>query len=136
MSEAVKQNAIHSLVVYRHGRDWVFDDKEKGIVKEPFVSGIDTMLDMLTKDIPGAKCGVQIRFSASPFPGSQIHLERTYEPKQKQDGTWYFCPELNEPGWLCAVLYCYFETAPITIYVQLQSIEHPWWKRAWAWATL
>ena len=136
MVAIVQQNAIHSLVLYRHGTDWVFDDKERGIVKEPLVAGIDLVLDTLTADMPGAKAGVQVRFAADPFPGAQIQLQRVAEAPEKKDGTWYYCPQLNEVGWLCAVLYCYFETAPVTIHVQLSPITHPWWKRLWAWATL
>ena len=37
--------------------------------KEPFIAGIDTMIDQMTADIPWAQEGFRALFSASPFPG-------------------------------------------------------------------
>ncbi len=46
---------------------WDFDDPAVGLNKEPFISGIDTMIDRMTFNIPGAERGVRAVFSASPF---------------------------------------------------------------------
>lgn len=46
---------------------WVFDDPRVGLVQEPFVSGVPEMIDFLVKDIPNARSGFRLLFSASPF---------------------------------------------------------------------
>ena len=53
---------------------WVFDDERVGLVQEPFVSGIPEMIDDLVRDIPNARNGFRLLFSASPFPGYQRKL--------------------------------------------------------------
>lgn len=37
---------------------WAFDDPAVGLNKEPFISEIDTMIDRMTFNIPGAERGV------------------------------------------------------------------------------
>lgn len=48
---------------------WVFDDPAVDLVQEPFVSGVPEMMDHLVADIPDARNGFRLLFSASPFPG-------------------------------------------------------------------
>ena len=64
-----KMNAINLIVPYRYEGMWVFDDTRVGLDKEPFVSGADTMIDVLVADIPNAQKGFRLLFSATPFPG-------------------------------------------------------------------
>jgi len=40
-------NAINLIFPYRYEGMWVFDDARVGLDKEPFVSGADTMIDVL-----------------------------------------------------------------------------------------
>ena len=47
-------NAINLIVPYRYEGMWVFDDARSGLDKEPFVSGADTMIDVVVNDIPNA----------------------------------------------------------------------------------
>ena len=47
-------NAIGVIVPYKYEGLWVFDDPAVGLVREPFVSGIDTMIDKLVAGIPNA----------------------------------------------------------------------------------
>jgi len=54
---------------------WVFDDARVGLDKEPFVSGANTMIDVLVADIPNAQKAFRLLFSATPFPGYQVKLE-------------------------------------------------------------
>ena len=68
-------NAIRFLVPYKYEGLWVFDDPATGLVREPFVAGIDTMIDRLVAAIPGAAQGFRLLFSASPFPGCTVKLE-------------------------------------------------------------
>lgn len=128
-------NTLQTLVVYRKGPAWVFDDEAKDIKAEPFVMGIDTMIDMLTKPIRGAKRGFKLTFSENPWPGQQLSLRMLMPGKAKSEGNWYYCPELNQAGWLCSVLYDYFTVAPSTLYVRIDSIEHGFWEtlKWWFW---
>jgi hypothetical protein len=54
---------------------WVFDDPATGLVQEPFVSGVPEMIDDLVSDIPNARQGFRLLFSAQPFPGFQWRLK-------------------------------------------------------------
>ncbi len=56
-------NAINLIVPYRHEGMWVFDDARVGLDKEPFVSGADTMIDVLVNDIPNAQKGLRLHWS-------------------------------------------------------------------------
>jgi hypothetical protein len=54
---------------------WVFDDPRVGLDKEPFVSGADTMIEVLVSNIPNAEKGFRLLFSATAFPGYRVKLE-------------------------------------------------------------
>ena len=62
-------NALSVIFPYRLEGVWVFDDAATGLVREPFISGADTILDVLAEHIPNAVDGFKIVFSARPFPG-------------------------------------------------------------------
>ena len=62
-------NAVSVIFPYRLQGVWVFDDAATGLVQEPFISGADNILDVLTEHIPDAANGFKIIFSARPFPG-------------------------------------------------------------------
>ncbi len=47
---------------------WVFDDPATDLKQEPFVEGIPEMMDDLVADIPNARSGFRLLFSAAPFP--------------------------------------------------------------------
>ena len=64
-------NAINLIVPYRYQGMWVFDDARVGLDKEPFVSGADTMIDLLVSDIPNAQKGLRLLFSATHFLGTK-----------------------------------------------------------------
>jgi hypothetical protein len=55
---------------------WVFDDPAVGLTKEPFIAGIDTMLDRITSDLPRAESGFRAVFRAAPFPGGRSPIGR------------------------------------------------------------
>ena len=56
-------NILMVIEPYWHEGNWVFDDKAKGLEKEPFVAGIPDMIDDLVKDIPDARRGFNLLFS-------------------------------------------------------------------------
>ena len=77
---------------------WVFDDPAAGLSQEPFVSGVPEMIDYLVKDIPNARSGFRLLFSASPFPGYQKRL--TWK-REEMGGNWYASDDPPLEGWLC-----------------------------------
>jgi uncharacterized protein DUF6717 len=110
-------NEINVISPYRAQGMWVFDDPRVGLVAEPFVSGIDTMIDRVVAEIPDAARGFVLVFSASPFPGHQFRLDWR---RTEGGGNWYHAEELGIEGWLCPALFRYFEAAPKQLYVQIK----------------
>lgn len=97
---------------------WVFDDPRVGLEQEPFVSGVTEMIAFLVKDIPNARKGFRLLFSAAPFPGYQRKLvwRRT-----EMDGNWYAQDDPPMEGWLCPALFRYFDEAPPELYVKAEA---------------
>lgn len=110
-------NSISLIVPYRYEGMWVFDDSRVGLDKEPFVSGADTMIDLLVAELPNADKGFRLLFSSSPFPGFTSKLQWR---REEYGGNWYFSPDFNMEGWLCPALFKYFEAAPKEIYVKAE----------------
>lgn len=108
---------IMVLHPYKLGSAWVFDDPEKGLKHEAFVSGIDKIIDFMTADLDGAEEGFELIFSAKPFPDHDIHI--TWD-NGKWGGNWYFSPKHKMLGWLCPALLKYFQNAPAIIYAAAQ----------------
>lgn len=106
-------NSLFTIFPYKHQGQWVFDDESKDLDKEPFVAGIDDILDVATK---GAEKATVI-FSAVKFPGSQFTMIRGAD---ESGGNWYRCEELGIEGWLCPALFKYFDNAPRAIFVQVK----------------
>jgi hypothetical protein len=76
--ESPRENAMNSLMVivpYKYEGLWVFDDAAVGLNKEPFIAGIDTLIDKATANIPDAQHGFRAIFSATQFPGANFKLE-------------------------------------------------------------
>jgi hypothetical protein len=99
---------------------WVFDDERVGLLQEPFVSGADTFLTFMVKDIPNAPNGFRLLFSAAPFPGYQQRL--IWDREEEMDGNWYRSEELAMEGWLCPALFRYFDEAPAELYVRAEPL--------------
>jgi hypothetical protein len=95
---------------------WVFDDPEVGLSKEPFIAGIDTMIDKVVAGIPAAAKGFRAVFSAAPFPGADFKLEWW---REESGGNWYYSDQFKMEGWLCPALLKYFPRAPREIYVKV-----------------
>ena len=120
-SENAKDNhAMNSLMVivpYKYEGLWVFDDAAVGLSKEPFIAGIDTLIDKATANIPDAEHGFRAIFSATRFPGASFKLEWR---RAESGGNWYYSPEFKQEGWLCPALFNYFRNAPREIYVKVE----------------
>ncbi|HEX8312287.1 MAG TPA: DUF6717 family protein [Chthoniobacteraceae bacterium] len=108
-------NSLFAIAPYKFEDVWVFDDPRVGLVQEPFVSGADTIIDVLTEDIPTAANGFKLIFSPQPFPG---YGARFVWSRPEHSGNWYSWPERGMEGWLCPALFKYFDTAPKELYVK------------------
>jgi len=116
----VQRAAMNSLFViapYKYEGMWVFDDPEVGLSKEPFIAGIDTMIDKVVAGIPDADKGFRAVFSAAPFPGADFKLEWR---REESGGNWYYSDQFKMEGWLCPALLKYFPRAPREIYVKVE----------------
>src|SRR5438876_8674557 len=60
-------NALMVIAPYTFEGLWVFDDAAVGLSKEPFIAGIDTLID-----IPDAQHGFRAIFSGRQFPGTNF----------------------------------------------------------------
>ena len=110
-------NALLVIAPYRYQGTWVFDDPAVGLSREPFIAGIDTMIDKAVADIPNAEKGFRAIFSASPFPGANWKLEWR---RGESGGNWYYSDQFKMEGWLCPALLKYFPTAPREIYIKIE----------------
>jgi hypothetical protein len=116
-SDRLAVNSLFVIVPYKYEGMWVFDDPRVGLVREPFIAGIDTMIDRLVARIPEAERGFRAIFSAAPFPG---HTERLDWRREESGGNWYYSDRFEMEGWLCPALFNYFTAAPRMIYVQVE----------------
>ena len=110
-------NAINVIHPYKHAGRWVFDDEAVGLLREPFVSGADDVIEAMVSSIPDAASGFALIFSAAPFPGHQAVFEWR---REEAGGNWYYGPDLRREGWLCPALFKYFEQAPPRIYAKFE----------------
>ena len=110
-------NILRVIFPYQDHGQWMFDDASAGLVREPFVLGSDTLLDILTRDITDAANGVKTFFSDLPFPGA---TELVWV-REEAGGNWYRCPALHDrTGWLCPALLRYFDTPPSRLFVKVE----------------
>ncbi len=116
----VRNNAIKVIEPYRQSGTWVFDDPATGLKAEPFVQGIPEMIDRLVADIPDARTGFRLTFSASVFPGHELAVERG---DAYGGGYYYRDPASGRQGWLCPALFKYFRDAPERIYVKADALR-------------
>lgn len=110
-------NQIVIIAPYWHHGTWVFDDESVDLRQEPFVSGVPEMIDDLVSDIPNARDGFRLLFSAGPFPGFQRKLTWV---REEMDGHWYHDGETRSEGWLCPAMFKYFDEAPAELYVMAE----------------
>lgn len=115
--ELSTMNSLMVISPYKHAGTWVFDDPAVGLSREPFIAGIDLMIDKLVADIPNAERGFRALYSAAPFPGYTVRLEWR---RQESGGNWYYSDRFKMEGWLCPALFKYFPTAPREIYIKAE----------------
>lgn len=112
-------NSLFVIHPTREHGTWSFTDPTAGLVNEPFVGEINDMIDMLVKDIKGARRGFALTFSAVEFPGHQLSLTRVDD--SMTSGATYHCDQLNIEGWLCPALFCYFDAPPPRLFAMARA---------------
>ena len=118
--EGIVPNTLITIAPYWYEGTWVFDDPIVDLSREPFVSGTPEMINNLVKDMPDARSGFRMTFSAGPFPGYQLELIRD---REEYGGNWYRTEDPPMEGWLCPALLMYFDMAPEMIYVKADPGE-------------
>lgn len=113
-------NALFVIQPYRYSGTWVFDDPGVDLLREPFIDGVPEMIDELVAEIPNARDGFRMTFSASLFPSYQRELRWL---REESGGNWYRSIEPELEGWLCPALFKYFDEAPQTLYVRADPLE-------------
>ncbi len=111
-------HAIGVIVPYKYEGMWVFDDPAVGLFREPFVAGIDIMIDRLVASFPNAEQDFPLLFSAMPFPGHTVKLQWR---REEAGGNWYFCPQFDIEGWLCPAHFKYFNETPPELYCRAEE---------------
>ena len=115
---ATPMNSLFAIAPYKFQDFWVFDDPRVGLLQEPFVSGADTIIDVLTENIPNAAEGFKLVFSAQPFPG---YSARFAWARHEMGGNWYSWPDRDMEGWLCPALFKYFDATPPELFVKVSA---------------
>lgn len=113
-------NSIFVIRPYKKLGLWVFDDEARGLKEEPFVGGADTLIDIVTAEIPVAHEGFALLFSTGEFPGASVRLDWL---RPDLSGNTYWCEQLQMEGWLCPALLKYFEAPPQSLYVKAQALS-------------
>jgi hypothetical protein len=117
---APSSNAILVIAPYWYQGTWVFDDDPAGLKREPFVAGVPEMIDVLVKNIPDAKGGFRLLFSANPFPGYQKKLTWL---RGDMGGNFYKLDDPPMEGWICPAMFRYYASAPKALYVKAEPLK-------------
>ena len=112
---APSSNSIFVIAPYWYNGTWVSDDAAAGLKREPFVGGVPEMMNVLVKDIPDAREGFRLTFSAQPFPGHQYKLGWL---RGDTTGNGYKLDEPAMEGWICPAMFRYYSEAPKMLYVK------------------
>lgn len=115
-------NELFAIKPYQWNGLWVFDDPERGLLRESLIAGADTVLEAGTAHIPNRENGIVCVFASGPFPGHTISL-RLVGPDDKMFGHNYWCEQFQVTAWLCPALLRYFPKAPRNLYVMFRAIQ-------------
>jgi hypothetical protein len=72
-------NEMFIINAYRQGKTWMFDDKQRELVAEPFVLGASELIQKYLdrKGMKRRRKNVQLLFSLQPFPQAEVVLTCT-----------------------------------------------------------
>lgn len=124
-----RSEKVKTIHIYRHNGQWVFDDPRVELDKEPFVMGMDDIIDFLTK-LNGVdpKVGFTAEFSDEEIEhtpdtkNDSIYRLRKLEDHPDDFGAWYeldMAGVLKMKGWLCPATLFYFAKHPQNIWLRM-----------------
>lgn len=138
-------NSINVIKPYLWEGIWVFDDPARDLHKEALVSGMPEIIKALCQinniSDESASKGFRLIFSATPFPGAQLHAKHVEQGtgdgelgSDEVTGNWYEVDSLKTQtgeivpadkgmkGWLCPALFKYFDHTPKALYAKAEGI--------------
>ncbi len=113
-------NSIYRILVRMVDGLWIYDDAKFGVKDQPFVFGIDLILEKMVGRIENIDGQLNLIFSSIPFPGSEYCLDFV---REETEGFIYRWEKHNLQGWFSPSLRNYFLEPPPQIYLQLLPIE-------------
>ena len=113
-------NSIYRVLVRVVDGLWVYDDSKFGVREQPFVFGMDLILERMVEQVEKVEDRLNLVFSSIPFPGSEFSLGFV---REETEGFVYCWEEKKLQGWLSPSLRNYFPEPPPKIYLQLLSID-------------
>jgi len=116
---AMNSKSLFVLQPYRYQSAWVVDDSRVGLEREPFVFGVDEIIDCLGASVPDAAHGFRMIFSTQAFPDCAAKLEWC---REEAHGSRYFSPAFGIAGWLYSALFKYFGAAPKVLHAKQEAL--------------
>ena len=128
---------MFTIEPYWQHNAWVFDDERVGLLAEPLVGNINTMVDnMLIEEIRDAR-SPERRASALSYCRENPNFTLTFTDtataidnalkldllRSSLSGSDYFCAEYGLEGWLCPALFLYYPKAPKALYTGVKFIN-------------
>ena len=117
-------NAEYRVFAHHSHGMWVFSDADHEINSEPFVDGMDVILDHVSGRIPRTVDSVaSVWFSFSDlalFDADDSYVLVREEPMQ--GGYYYRLEGTDLRGWICPVALKYFPTHPERIYFMIVGL--------------
>lgn len=114
-------NSIVTIIIHKKGSCWVFDDPAVGLTQEPFVCGMNEILEYWMKEdgvLERALAdGIQVIASNREFPDARHEMRWS---REECGGTWYHTSDRTPRGlngWLCPALNKYFDPSPERLHV-------------------
>lgn len=118
---------LNIFEIYKEGSLWLFDDPDKELIREPFVTETSIVIDtMLQKHldfykIKGPLPTEAILFITSEFFGPHV-FRRLYDGKDPAtEGTTYQMDNENTAIWLCPALLKYYPAAPAQLFMSVRT---------------
>jgi hypothetical protein len=117
------ESGVYTVLAYHKHGLWLFDDAARGLLGEPFVDGMDEIIDQVSGCIPRThESRAFIRFVFADFEalGCESVLVRD-EPVH--DGYFYRLEGTDMRGWLCPETLKYFPVFPDRIHFRCEVLE-------------
>jgi hypothetical protein len=127
-------NEMFVINAYRQGKTWMFDDKQRGLVAEPFVLGASELIQKYLdrKGMKRRRRNVQLLFSLQPFPEAEViltcvekcypyvlHLEKQKKTYKKAPTSAYYTDQDSHLCWLCPAQLKFFGSVADVIYAKI-----------------